>query len=36
MRRAAERAEPLGWVTKPFAQAELVSAVSAALNRKAS
>jgi CheY-like chemotaxis protein len=32
-RRSAERAEPLGWVTKPFAEAELVSAVSAALGR---
>lgn len=32
-RRAAERAAPLGWVTKPFAEAELVSAVAAALQR---
>lgn len=32
-RRAAERAQPLGWVTKPFAQADLISAVSAALDR---
>jgi CheY-like chemotaxis protein len=35
MRRSAERAAPLGWVTKPFAQAELVSVVSAALNQMA-
>lgn len=31
-RRTAEQAQPVGWVTKPFGQAELVSAVTSALN----
>ena len=31
-RNLALRAQPLGWITKPFAQGELVSAVTAALH----